>query len=177
MKISEMGEKRIIEAIGAFTGFNRHVKVGFGDDGAVLNIDRKCPSIAVTTVILVEGTHFLLPIVEFKDLGYKSYQVNASDIAAMGAWPIAAFLSLCLQSDMEYPFLKDFYKGFSLAAKKHDCCILGGDTVRSDRFCISVTLLGIYKTGCKPLLRNGAKPGSHLYITGWPGESGMGQRN
>lgn len=174
MKISEMGEKRIIEALRSFTGSNRYVQVGFGDDGAVLNIDKKCPRIVVTTDILVEGTHFLPDSVEFKDLGYKSYEVNASDIAAMGAWPIAAFLSLCLPSDMEYRFLKDFYKGFSMAAKRHDCRILGGDTVRSDRFCISVTLVGLYKTGCKPLLRNGAKPGSHVYITGWPGESGMG---
>lgn len=169
-----MGERGIIEAIGSFAGLNRHVEVGFGDDGAVLRINKKDHRITVTTDILVEGTHFLPDIVKLKDLGYKSYEVNASDIAAMGAWPIAAFLSLGLKPEMEYDSLKDFYKGFSLAAKRHDCLILGGDTVRSEIFFISVTLVGVYETGSKPLLRTGAKPGDRIYITGWPGESGMG---
>lgn len=174
MKISEMGEKRIVEAISAFAGLDSRVEVGFGDDGAVLRMNRKETGITITTDILVEGTHFLTDMLDLKDLGYKSYEVNASDIAAMGAYPIAAFLSLGLRQEMEFHLLKDFYKGFSQAAKRHGCHILGGDTVRAKCFFISVTLAGIHETGSKPLLRTAAKTGDRIYITGWPGESGMG---
>ncbi|MBN1901071.1 thiamine-phosphate kinase [Candidatus Sumerlaeota bacterium] len=174
MKIADLGEKKIIESIAPFTGINRYVEVGFGDDGAVLRIDKKNPRCVVTTDILVEGTHFLFDRIGFKNLGYKSYEVNASDIAAMGAWPVAAFLSLGLKSGMEYRSLKDFYKGFSLAAKRHGCLILGGDTVRADRLFISITLVGVYEKGSTPLRRSAAKSGDRIYITGWPGESGMG---
>jgi thiamine-monophosphate kinase len=174
MKIYEMGERRIIEAISAFAGFNRRVQVGFGDDGAVLRMKRKETGITITTDILVEGTHFLPDMLNLKDLGYKSYEVNASDIAAMGARPVAAFLSLGLKREMEFRSLTDFYKGFSVAAKRHGCLILGGDTVRSECFFISITLAGVHETGSRPLLRTGAKPGDRVYITGWPGESGMG---
>jgi thiamine-monophosphate kinase len=174
MKISESGELEFLELIKPFTGYNDNIELGFGDDGAILNFGTPDSRNVITTDMLVEGTHFSLDFCTFLELGIKSYEVNASDIAAMGGWPVAAFLSIGVPGDIRLDSLSDFYRGFNEAAKKHNCCIAGGDTVRSDALTISVMMIGKYQDDTRPLYRSDARIRHNVYITGWPGESGAG---
>ena len=174
MKLSQLGEKRCLEIIRRYTNMNPYLEIGFGDDAAVFRMNKKGERMALSTDMLVEGVHFLFPYLSYRDLGAKSYEVNASDMAAMGAWPVAAFLSLGMPPETEVRQMREFYQGFSRAAGRHECAIAGGDMVRSDRFIVCVTIIGKYRAGSRPLLRSDARPGHHVYVTGWPGESGMG---
>ena len=174
MKLRDLGERRCLEIVRRYTQTHPYLEIGFGDDAAVLRMRKKGAPVAVSTDMLVEGVHFIFPAAGFTDLGIKSYEVNASDMAAMGAWPVAAFISLGLPPETDIQAIRDFYRGFARAAGKHGCVIAGGDMVRSDRVLVCVTIVGIYQAGSRPLLRSGARPGHRVYVTGWPGESGMG---
>ncbi len=169
-----MGEIRCLEMIRSYTKPHSYLDIGFGDDAAILKMKRKGERIAVSTDMLVQGVHFLIPASGYSDLGIKSYEVNASDMAAMGAWPVAVFISLGLPPETDVQAIRDFYRSFSQAAARHGCVIAGGDMVRSDRVVVCVTIAGTYRPGCRPLVRSGARPGQLVYVTGWPGESGMG---
>jgi thiamine-monophosphate kinase len=174
MRLFEAGEAGFLNAIRRFTDMHPLVETGFGDDAAILKCVGAGGRMAVTTDLLVEGTHFSLALCTPFELGIKAYEVNASDLAAVGALPVAAFLSIGVLPDTPLALLMDFYKGFRRAARRHKCVIAGGDTVRAETLLISVMLIGRYMKGAMPLLRSGAKPGHRVYVTGWPGESGMG---
>jgi len=174
MKLSDVGEIGFLAAIRRYTGENAFVELGFGDDGAILKSGGRQGRFVVTTDLLVEETHFSLKFYRAFDLGEKAYEVNASDLAAMGAWPVASFLSIGAAPGLPLEFLTDFYKGFQRAGRRHGCVIAGGDTVRATKLIISVMMIGRYEKGSHPLLRSDARPAEHIYVTGWPGESGMG---
>jgi len=174
MKLRDLGERRCLEIIRRYTQTHPCLEIGFGDDAAVLRMKKKGERMAVSTDLLVEGIHFLLPNTGFNDLGVKSYHVNASDMAAMGAWPVATFISLGLPPETDVQAIRDFYRGFAGAARRHGCVIAGGDMVRSDRMIVCVTIVGRYQADSRPLVRSGARFGHRVYVTGWPGESGMG---
>jgi len=174
MRLFEAGEAGFLSAIRRFTDVHPLVETGFGDDAAILKCVGAGGRMAVTTDMLVDGTHFSLALCTPFELGVKAYEVNASDMAAVGALPVAAFLSIGVHPDTPLALLMDFYKGFRHAARRHKCVIAGGDTVRAESLIISVMLTGRYMKGARPLLRSGAKPGHRVYVTGSPGESGMG---
>src|SRR5689334_2064514 len=96
MTISELGERAIIERIRArIPPSPPWVVVGVGDDAAVIEPERNTLDV-ITTDALVEGVHFDQAIVAPADIGHKALAVNLSDLAAMGAAPRAALLSLML---------------------------------------------------------------------------------
>lgn len=176
MKLFETGELGFLDAIKRFAKKNSLVEVGFGDDAAILHDKDGKNRIIVTTDLLVDGTHFSFDFCTPRELGVKAYEVNASDLAAMGAMPAAAFLSIGAAGETEMKAMLDFYKGFESAARRHGCVIAGGDTVRADRLIISVMLIGLRPQNAPPMLRSSASAGEYVYITGAPGESGMGLR-
>ena len=178
MKMSQLGEQGFLKEIERFICRSdvSFLELGFGDDAAIIKSARGSGRIVVTTDMLIEGVHFSKDLLSFHNLGRKSYEVNASDLAAMGAWPVLAFLSLGLPPETPVNSVKDFYKGFCAGARRHHCRIAGGDTVRAGCWSVSVTLIGKYNKGGRPLLRSGARQGDYVYITGWPGESGLGLR-
>ncbi len=174
MKVSKIGELGLLKTIRQFTDKNQYVEIGFGDDAAVLKLGRGKERVVVTTDMLVEGIHFSFDYFKPAVLGRRAYEVNASDIAAMGALPVAAFISIGIPPDIEMSVLRRFYRGFSDRAKRHSCVVVGGDTVRAECFTISVTILGRLEKRAQPLLRSAALPGQRIFLTGLPGESGMG---
>ncbi|HOE64510.1 MAG TPA: thiamine-phosphate kinase [Candidatus Sumerlaeota bacterium] len=174
MKLFETGELGFLDSIKRFAKNNALVKFGFGDDAAILHDKSGKNHLAITTDLLVEDTHFSFKFCTPRELGVKAYEVNASDLAAMGAIPYAAFLSIGVRGDMDMQDMIAFYKGFESAARRHDCVIAGGDTVRAERLIVSVMLIGLRPQNAPPMLRSSASPGEHVYITGAPGESGMG---
>jgi thiamine-monophosphate kinase len=134
-----------------------------GDDCAVLKLHDK-ERLLVTTDMLVQGTHFCDGSVSPKLLGYKSLAVSVSDIAAMGAEPRSAFLSLGLGASTGVGWVEAFRDGFFECANEFGVDLLGGDTVSNQKgICISVTLLGWSKAD-ELVMRSGANPGDGIYL-------------
>lgn len=119
--------------------------------------------LAVTTDLLVEGRHFL-PKADPEALGHKALAVNLSDLAAMGATPRWATLSLGLPSADE-TWLARFAAGFFALAERHAVDLIGGDTTRSAQLSISVTALGELPAGLA-LYRAAARPGDDVWVSG-----------
>ena len=143
--------------------------LGPGDDCALIAPSPGC-ELAITTDMLVEGTHFL-PDAEPEALGWKTLAVNLSDLAAMGAKPRWVLLAGCLPKADEV-WLAAFARGFFALAKQHGVDVIGGDTTRGPRnFC--VTAIGEVPVG-QALRRDGARAGDELWVSGVPGAAGLG---
>ncbi len=146
------------------------IRVGIGDDGAVLRPD---PNRDLVTVIdtLVSDVHFphSLPPA---DIGYRSVAVNLSDIAAMAGRPRWMVLALTL-SDSDPLWLASFSSGLFAAAEEFDLALVGGDTTRGQETAISIQVLGDVEVD-KVLTRSGAKAGDSIYVTGTPGDASAG---
>src|SRR3954454_23831219 len=109
--ISELGERALIERIkGRIPAAPPWVVVGAGDDAAVLEPERNRLEV-ITTDALVEGVHFDRAFVKASDIGHKALAVNLSDLAAMGAAPRAAVLSLMLPPAMPVADLDSLIDG------------------------------------------------------------------
>ncbi len=133
-----------------------------GDDCALLRPDAGL-ELAVTTDMLVEGRHFL-PGAEPRALGHKALAVNLSDLAAMGAAPRWATLSLALPTADE-AWLAAFSQGFFALAERYGVDLVGGDTTRAQLLAISVTAIGEVPSGLA-LYRAGARAGDDVWVSG-----------
>lgn len=142
---------------------NDKVLVGPGDDAAVL---KSSENIVVTTDMLMDGVDFIVGKVDPRRIGHKALAVNLSDLAAMAARPLAAFVSLALPRSGGEQLGIDLYGGMSALADRFDCPIAGGDTNAWDGpLVINVTAIG-ETTAKGPLLRRGARPGDAIMVTG-----------
>ncbi len=147
--------------------------LGIGDDAALLQ-HAGGRQFCVTTDLLLERVHFSFDYCSPADVGYKSAMVNLSDVAAMGARPRWAFLSLALKKKSDPALFEGFMAGFSEALKKHGVILAGGDMSASlSDACVSVTVIGEHQAGCA-VLRSGAKAGDDLYVCGELGLSRAG---
>jgi thiamine-monophosphate kinase len=147
----------------------RDVLLGVGDDAALLQVpaDRRLVAAMDT---LVEGVHF--PAATAADhIGYRALAVNLSDLAAMGAEPSWALLSLSLPN-AEPAWLQGFADGFFGLAARHGVELVGGDTVRGP-LVVTVQVLGVVESN-GILKRSGAQPGDLVYVSGIPGEAAAG---
>ena len=142
---------------------------GVGDDGAVLRPPADRDQLVVTDT-LVEGRHFPAGFAAM-DIGWRALAVNLSDIAAMGGIPRFAFLNLTLPA-VDDDWLRSFARGFFELADRHAVVLAGGDTT-SGSLSITVTVIGDVKPG-KALLRNGARPGDLVCVSGSPGDAAAG---
>lgn len=143
---------------------------GIGDDTAVLKIGSQ--ALLWATDMMVEGVHFRLDLSDPFRLGWKALAVNLSDIAAMGGVPAGALLSCAFPSRLLGAWGEELIGGFVQCAKQFECPILGGDTNRSDRVVLDVSVLGVVEG--EPLLRSTTKPGDRLFVTGQLGDSRAG---
>jgi thiamine-monophosphate kinase len=140
--------------------------LGVGDDCALL---RPAPGmqLAVSSDMLVEGRHFLSTVAPER-LGHKALAVNLSDLAAVGARPLAFTLSLALPRADER-FLAPFAKGLLALADAQGIELVGGDTTAGP-LTICITVLGEVPTG-QALLRRGAQPGDDVWVSGLLGDA------
>lgn len=151
-----------------FTRAAPGVELGVGDDAALL---RPAPglALAVSTDMLVEGTHFL-PAADPCQLGHKALAVNLSDMAAMGAQPRWVLLSLSMPAE-DGAWLEAFSEGFFALASTHDVALIGGDTTRGP-LNLCLTILGEVPPG-SALRRDGARPGDDIWVSGTLGEAAL----
>jgi len=145
------------------------VKCGIGDDAAIIKMPQGM-DVVLSMDTLLEDTHFPAGTDPF-DIGYKVLAVNLSDMAAMGAVPKWALLSISLPENDE-AWLKEFASGFHHLAKQHSITLIGGDMSRGP---LSVTLQiqGLVPAGTA-LKRDGAQKGDLIYVTGSLGDAGVG---
>jgi thiamine-monophosphate kinase len=140
-----------------------------GDDCALLAAPAGL-ALAVTTDLLVEGTHFL-PGTDARRLGHKALAVNLSDLAAMGADPRWFLLGLALP-EADEPWLAAFAAGMFALADAHRIELVGGDTTRGPRT-ITITAIGTLPPGYA-LRRDAAAAGEDLWLSGATGEAALG---
>ncbi|HTN77589.1 MAG TPA: thiamine-phosphate kinase [Pirellulaceae bacterium] len=144
---------------------NKQVLLGIGDDAAVLQPSAGS-NLVVTTDMLMDGVDFILSEVDPRRVGRKSLAVNLSDLAAMAAKPVAAFISLALPRVGGAALAKELYEGLLPLADEFQCAIAGGDTNSWDGpLVITVTAIG-ETTARGPLVRSGAQPGDAILVTG-----------
>jgi thiamine-monophosphate kinase len=144
--------------------------LGVGDDCALLRPDTGL-DLAVTTDMLIEGRHFL-PDADPRALGHKALAVNLSDLAAMGATPRWATLSLALPA-VDPAWLEAFAAGFYALAERYGVDLVGGDTTRGERRAISITAIGEVPPGMA-LERSRARPGDEIWVSGELGGAALG---
>lgn len=149
------------------------ILVGPGDDAAVLRPDPSTDWV-VTCDVQVAGRHFLPHQTDPRTLGYRAMTVNLSDLAAMGAEPFGALISLGLPADHPLDEVLGLYHGFLDALDRSGGAIIGGNLSASgpEWFC-DITLMGTVGRG-GALRRSGARPGDRVVVTGSPGRSAAG---
>jgi thiamine-monophosphate kinase len=171
MVMSQRGEFGFIDYIKANFPVQEGT-IGIGDDCAVMPAGEG--ELLFSTDLLMEGVHFLRNESSPEDVGWKAAAVNLSDIAAMGGTPVATFLSIALPKDAQGEWAERFIDGYTQISRKYDVPLLGGDTTSSLRdIAVNVGVLGRCPSG-KRLMRNGAKAGETIYVTGPLGDSAGG---
>ena len=170
----ENQEKTNIEALGEFGLINhltKNIKIknagtlkGIGDDAAVLDFKNK--KALVSTDMLLEGIHFDLAYTPLKHLGYKSVQVNLSDIYAMNGTATQVTVSIGISSKFPLEAVEELYEGIYLACEKYGVDLIGGDTTSSKQgLVISVTSIG-YADEKDIVYRNTAGEGDLICVSG-----------
>ena len=174
--VSDCSERELIARIrGQLPPAPDWLLVGIGDDAAVVEPERN--RVEVFTVdALVEGIHFDRAFVPPDAIGHRALAVNLSDLAAMGAAPRLALLSLALPAAFPLADFDAVIAGFAALAARHRVHVVGGNLTRSPGpLMIDVTVMGAVKRR-QALTRSGARPGDDLYVSGTIGAAVAGLR-
>ena len=158
-RLSESGELALLAELE-----RRGLIVGVEHDAALLGAD-----LVVTQDALVEGVHFRLDWIGWRELGFRAAAVNLSDLAASGAVPEALLVTLALPQTTETAAVIELYEGIAEAGVP----VVGGDTTAAEAVLISVTALGRSE---RVPGRAGAVPGDVLVVTGPLGGAGAAFR-
>jgi thiamine-monophosphate kinase len=142
------------------------ITLGVGDDCALLS-PAPGMQLAISSDMLVEGRHFFAGADPLQ-LGHKCLAVNLSDLAAMGAKPLAFTLALALP-EAKADWLEPFSTGMLALADLHECDLIGGDTTKGP-LNICITVFGEVPAGAA-LRRDAAKPGDDIWISGTLGDA------
>jgi len=172
---SEQALLRHIRSRAAQTSLST-VRLGIGDDCALLR-PRSGEELAVTTDLSIAGRHFRLDWHSPESIGHRALARGLSDLAAMGARPIAAFLSLGLPRELstaparrrtqptQSSWIARFLDGLLALAAAYNTPLAGGDLSESPIPIADIVLIGAVSRG-KALRRSTARPGHLLYVTG-----------
>jgi thiamine-monophosphate kinase len=174
MNLSDLGEGGLLDLLRDWTGGSGgRIVLGPGDDAAVLDLppDRQ---LVVSTDAYLEGVHFDPRILEPDEIGHRAMAGSLSDLAAMGAEGVAAFVNLHAQPTTPVEFLRRVYQGMDRIADSCGVVIAGGDCVRGP-LALGLTVLGHVGKG-EAIRRDGAREGDVLCVSGELGGSEVGRR-
>jgi thiamine-monophosphate kinase len=139
----------------------RRIEVGIGDDAAVIAPGRD--RLVWTVDVCIENVHFDRRFLSLADVGFRSLNSAASDLAAMGAQPLAALSSLVVPSRIAKRELRELGQGQAEASRQLKCPIVGGNISRGSELGVTTTVLGEVP---RPIRRSGARPGDELWLVG-----------
>jgi len=175
--VSELGERALLARIQArLNTAGRHeasLVIGIGDDAAVVAPMRNAHMV-LTTDAHVEGVHFDRRYSAPADIGYRALAVNLSDLAAMGAAPAWALLSLVLPGDLLVDDVLAITGGVADLGRQFGCEVIGGNLTRSPGpLMVDVTAVGEVHPR-QVLTRSGGRPGDGLWVSGRIGAAAAG---
>lgn len=153
-------------------GPNSRLLNRIGDDAAVWQPSRSHRSV-ITADALIEGRHFRRATTSLHDIGWRCMAANLSDLAAMGARPVLATVTLGVPADLRTEDVLDLYRGMLAVAAPHRCAIAGGDLTRANELQISIAAIGEVRASAVKS-RGGARPGDVAAVTGPLGGSRAG---
>ena len=159
MQLSELGELGLLAELE-----RRGLARGIDHDAAEL-----AGGLIATQDALIEGVHFRLDWISWRDLGWRAAAVNLSDLAASGADPEGLLVTLGAPAETEVRNALELYEGIA----ETEVAVLGGDTTQADRLVLSVTAIG---RSPRVPGRAGARPGDQLVVTGPLGAAGAAFR-
>ncbi len=151
-----------------FGGDHRGVKVGIGDDAAVVSTGQHT---AITTDMAVEGTHFNCAWSGAFEIGRKITAANLADIYAMGATPTYLVVAVTLTGTESIEWITELAQGIAHEASSCAAVVVGGDLTRGPLKVISMTALGEVENA---VTRSGAQVGDRIYLSSLPGWSAAG---
>jgi thiamine-monophosphate kinase len=171
--VADVGERGLIDRIRRrLPAAPASLVVGIGDDAAVATPDRGA-LLVLTTDALVEGVHFDRRFSLPRDIGYKALAVNVSDVAAMGAAPRLALLSLALPDAIDAADLDALIDGLVESADSR-IVLVGGNITRSPGpLMVDVTVTGAVRPR-RVLTRGGGRPGDAIFVSGAVGAAAAG---
>jgi thiamine-monophosphate kinase len=174
LTVADLGEHALLARIlGRLPRPAASVLVGPGDDAAVLAPVRN-ERLVVTTDAVVEGVHFNRAYSTPADIGHKALAVNLSDLAAMGATPRWALLSLVLPGSWPVADVEDLVDGLAALAGRHGVSVVGGNITRTDGSLVVDVTAGGEVAPRRWLTRSGAKAGQGIWVSGTIGAAAAG---
>jgi thiamine-monophosphate kinase len=170
--LSQIGEKKLLQALKGYLGQNKGIIRTFSEDCAVIDSPGRFYRM-YSVDALVEDVHFRRDSMPFYYLGRKALKVNLSDIASMGGSPDYYLVSIGAPENTPAQAILDIYEGMSSVGKELGVHLIGGNLTSSSKFFINITIIGsVLKR--RVLLRNGAKRGDSIFVTGHLGNSAEG---
>jgi thiamine-monophosphate kinase len=146
------------------------VRIGIGDDAAVLAPMARGSVLSVD--VGVEGVHFDRRWLTYEDVGWRGYVAALSDLAAMGAAPVAGLLSMVLPADLDEAAVLAVIDGVAAAADRYGAPVVGGNLSAGRQLALHSTVVG--EAPEAPLRRRGARVGDGVFVTGTVGAAALG---
>jgi thiamine-monophosphate kinase len=168
---TDIGERKIIDIIASHLEAMPNLPVPFGDDVAAVNLDQK--QVAVLKTDMLVGKTDVPRNMSLWQAARKAVVMNISDFASKGVQPTVALVSLGLPRDFMRKDIEEIARGLNAGAREYGAYVIGGDTSEASDLIISISLFGTAKRAAL-MLRNGAKPGDVLAVTGFFGKSASG---
>lgn len=165
--LRDIGEQGLLQCVQRFCP-----QAMIGDDAAVLALQTD-QSLVITTDMLVDGVHFSDRTTSPADVGWRAAAANLSDLAAMGATPVAITVALGIPGDTPVDWVENVYCGMTECLGQHCTEIVGGDICRSPVKTLAITAFGQVEPQ-RTIRRNTAKPGDAIVVTGVHGASRAG---
>jgi thiamine-monophosphate kinase len=169
--VTDLGERKIIEMIRRSLDAMPNIPVPFDDDVSAVEIDKS--HLAVLKTDMLVGKTDVPKGMSFWQAARKAIVMNVSDFAAKGVQPSAALVSLGIPCDFLTKDIDELARGLNAGARQYGLYVIGGDTGESGDLIISISMYGkASKTNI--MLRNGAKPGDIVAVTGFFGKTAAG---